>query len=379
MSIKAETGFSLKDQLFNRQSVGLLSQHVVRAYPKFPVQAFTKAVLSEFPNLELKARIDHMAEQLAVRLPEPFPKTLKILHNALPPPLDANKTDDDFGSFIWSVPSTLVAKRGCREEHLRGSLDFLEAATQRFSAEFAIRPFLAEFPEQTLTYVDRWAAHPNYHVRRLASEGIRPYLPWAQRVLLPPTTVLSVLTKLHADSTRFVTRSVANTLNDISKIEPELVIDTLASWQQQAKQDAAELSWMTNHALRSLVKQDNAAALALLGYSTTPKFRLHNARCSPRVAVGEKLIWQGQLTAIEKQKLRLNLRVHFLKANGSHSTKVFAVKDLELHKNQTLDIKKSLAFKPMTTRTVYPGQHYVELVVNVVSRNKQSFMLQALG
>jgi|TARA_Y100001960_G_C14734217_1_gene859374 3-methyladenine DNA glycosylase AlkC len=44
--------------------------------------------------------------------------------------------------------------------------------------EFAIRTFLKNFPEKTMEYIQIWSKNENYHVRRLASEGIRPNLPW---------------------------------------------------------------------------------------------------------------------------------------------------------------------------------------------------------
>ena len=375
MSIKAETGFSLKDQLFNPQTVGLLASSLRKADPKFKHKAYTKRVLDEFPELELKARIEFMAATLTDFLPAAFPQALDVLHKALPPPLDPSKSDDDFGAFIWSVPSEYVAKHGCSPEHLDASLDFLQAATQRFSAEFSIRPFLADYPEQTLAFIESCAEHDNYHVRRLASEGIRPYLPWAQRVLVPPPKVVSVLDMLHADPTRFVTRSVCNTLNDLSRNHPALVLATLKRWRKAAKQNPKELDWMTGHALRTLVKQDHAQALALLGYPTKPKFALTDVSQSSEVKVGGALQWGGTLTSQSKQKLKINLRLHFRKANGSQTPKVFAVKDIALDKGQTLTIAKKIPIKPMTTRTLYTGEHAAELVVNGVSCGKTPFEL----
>lgn len=377
MSIKAETGFSLKDQLFNADTVGLLATQLNKADPKFNHKKFSKVVLAQFPQLELKARIEFMATTLLDFLPSNFPSALKVLHKALPPPLDPTKTDDDFGAFIWSVPSEYVAKQGCTAEHLDRSLAFLQEATQRFSAEFSIRPFLADFPEQTLSFIETCASHDNYHVRRLASEGIRPYLPWAQRVIVPPPKVVAVLNKLHADPTRFVTRSVANTLNDLSRTDAELVLATLKRWQKSGQQTAAELDWMTRHTLRTLVKQDNGAALELLGYPTKPKFKLSNIEQSNTVTVGEALHWHGTLTSLADQKLKIALRVHFLKANGSLAPKVFAVKEIAMQKGEVLKIAKKIPIKPMTTRTLYAGQHAAELVVNGVNRGKADFELLA--
>ena len=272
------------------------------------------------------------------------------------------------------MPADWVALRGCTDERLDRSLAFLKQATMRFTVESAIRPFLARYPEQTMRFIHRCATDSNYHVRRLASEGIRPYLPWAQRVRLPVDSIIEVLNVLHADSTRYVTRSVANTMNDLSRDDPELVINTLRPWRESSSQVDDELNWMTRHALRTLVKADNKEALELLGYPADPHFSLSEVSASGTVAIGAALCWRGTLKSKTRQRLKIALRVHFLKANGGHSVKVFAVKDVDAG-NEDLLIEKKIPFKPITTRTLYLGTHHVELVVNGKARGKRSFEL----
>ena len=315
-----------------------------------------------------------MVGRLDDQLPDDFGQAVDILETALPAPLDPSLADDDFGHFIWSVPSEWVALNGCTEERLDRSLAFLKQATMRFSAENAIRPFLAKYPEQTMRFVRHCATDANYHVRRLASEGIRPYLPWAQRVVLPVNSVIEVLNILHADPTRYVTRSVANTANDLSRDHPELVIKTLKQWRRSAKQVQDELDWMTRHALRTLVKADNTQALELLGYPSDPRFSLSEVSTNDSVAIGKALYWRGTLKSKARQKLKIALRVYFLKASGDHTVKVFAVKELDAGKDSFI-IEKKISFKPITTRTLYLGTHYVELVVNGKTRGKRSFEL----
>ena len=146
------------------------------------------------------------------------------------------------------------------------ALDLLHAATQRFSMEFYIRPFLNRWPKETLARLALWARDDNYHVRRLVSEGTRPKLPWAKAVKLSTDQRLPFLDALHADGTRFVTRSVANHLNDLAKEEPATVVTVLKDWAKQGRQTPKELAWMTRHALRTLIKDGDAGALAVLGY-----------------------------------------------------------------------------------------------------------------
>ena len=375
MSIKAKPSFSLKDQLFNERTVGELSARLATADPDFRGGEFESEVLARFPALELKERIHWIVTVLERYLPAEFPEARNTLLDALPEPLDPNKTDDDFGSFIWVVPGEYVAKHGCTDKYFAESLAFLREATKRFSSEGAIRPFLNRFPDETMAFVHECAVDENYHVRRLASEGIRPFLPWATRAELPVDTIIGVLDRLYADTTRYVTRSVANTLNDISKLDAGAVIGTLERWRESGRQREAELEWMTRHALRTLLKKDDAAVLSLLGYPTKPEFRVSGQSASDVVRVGEDFVWACTLTSLARQKLKITLRIHFLKANGKHSTKVFAVKNGDFDKGDTIQISKRQSFKPITTRTLYPGTHYAELVVNGVTRKKLAFEL----
>jgi 3-methyladenine DNA glycosylase AlkC len=377
VGIKAEPSFSLKDQFFNAKSVGTLASALHVANPGFPQQRFERKVLKQFPALELKERIHCIVETLEDFLPEDFAAATKILLRALPAPLDPDKTDDDFGTFIWVVPGEYVAKHGCTAGNLDLSLQFLREATKRFSSEGAIRPFLREFPLQTMAFVRECSKDGNYHVRRLASEGIRPYLPWAERVVLPLDEIIAVLAVLHSDQTRYVTRSVANTMNDISKIDGDLVVRTLKRWRRLKQQEETELMWMTRHSLRTLLKDSHIGTLDMLGYSSTPRYRISELEATAEVKVGGEFLWRCTFTSLEDQKLKVLLRIYFLKANGRHSSKLFAVKDASFGKGNSIQIVKRQAFKPITTRVLYPGRHFAELVVNGVARRKCSFELIA--
>ncbi len=377
MAIRAETSFSLKDQLFNAESVSELADGLERSHEPFRRQSFVDDVLAGFPERELKQRIDWMVEQLGSHLPENFEAALDVLRVALPPPLDPGKTDDDFGKFIWVVPGEYVARHGCTAEFLERSLEFLQASTQRFSAENAIRPFLRDFPEETLAFVMRCTADDHYHVRRLASEGIRPLLPWAERVTLPTADIIDVLDSLYADPTRYVTRSVANTLNDISKSAPDIVLETLTRWRASDRQSPAEMEWMTGHALRTLLKAGHPGAMELLGYSAEPAVTVADIETTDVVRLGEAFSWRCKLDSGARQKLKLALTVHYLKANGSHSAKTFAIRDLSVDRGQSVAVEKRVPFKPITTRVLYPGSHRAELVINGVTFAERSFQFDA--
>jgi 3-methyladenine DNA glycosylase AlkC len=243
--------FSLKDHLFNQLKITKIAHEIHRVYPAFDENQFIQRTVGKFPELELKERISWISDTLKVFLPENYREATTILLESLPPPNDNTKTDNDFGDFIYAPHADFVAKYGCKEEYLSFSLKALKEITTRFSAEDAIRYFINAFPEETLRELQTWSLDPHYHVRRLASEGTRPKLPWAQKINIAVEKALPILDNLFSDTTRFVTRSVANHLNDISKIDPELTLSTLNKWQQSQKQNPKEMEYIIKHSLSS--------------------------------------------------------------------------------------------------------------------------------
>ncbi|MEM9788526.1 MAG: DNA alkylation repair protein, partial [Pseudomonadota bacterium] len=257
-------GFSLKDHLFNAETVTRLGGHFEDA-GVFEAAPFVADVLADMGPLELKARINLIAEVLVRYLPQDFPAAAEAIISALPPPLDPKLKDDDFGHFIYAPLGVYVERHGL-EDHRDLGLDVLEQVTQRFSMEYSIRAFLNRWQDATLERMQDWVRHDHYHVRRLVSEGTRPKLPWGQAITVTAPQTLPLLDKLHADPTRFVTRSVANHLNDITKKDPQLVIARLEEWQKVGQQATKELTWMRKHALRGLIKAGDPDAMLHLGY-----------------------------------------------------------------------------------------------------------------
>lgn len=378
--MKAETSFSLKDELFNSESVGRLTGWLSGAHPPLDAKRFQAEVLAAFPNLELKARINHISETLDEHLPGEYPEAVAVLVDALPPPLDPAKTDDDFGDFIIAPLSHYVARHGATEEHLDLSLQALREITKRFSAEDAIRTFINAFPERTMAYLQECAGDENYHVRRWASEGTRPKLPWSGKINIDHTVPLPILDALYGDPTRYVTRSVANHLNDIAKIDPELVVETLARWKNEGGQaDPAEMAFIVEHSCRTLIKNGDRAALKLLGYGDKPSITISDlATSTPTVAVGAAFEFSFTLTAKKAQRLMVDYTMVFARdAGGPGGTKVFKVKRLEVEAGQTITIKKKHPMKLMTTRRLYEGAHTITLQVNGHALDSLSFNLVA--
>lgn len=369
------SGFSLKDQLFNRDKVSYLAGLFAVQDRSFDRRRFVDRVMRRLDELELKQRIVLIAESLIEHLPKDFSDAAALIVRSLPPPLDESKSDDDFGDFIFAPLGEFVARQGMSAEHFELSLQTLKEITKRFSMEYAVRDFIRGYPTETLAELACWTADPNYHVRRLVSEGTRPLLPWSGRIGLPVETTLPLLDSLHADPTRFVTRSVANHLNDIAKTHPELVVRTLRGWHRQARQDQEELMWMTRHALRTLIKRGDADALKLLGFRTDPKLNFGELRIAKtRLVAGETLEFSFEITALRDEALVVDYTIDFPKASGKRSSKVFKAASFDLKKGQSQVVtKKHKLLAQATTYRLYAGEHFLSIQVNGQSVGRLPF------
>jgi len=367
-------GFSLKDQLFNVEKVRYFAGLFYTADSDFDAEGFEAEVMATMLDLELKARMNLIAEVLENYLPKAFPLAAKRIHEALPLPLDPNKTDDDFGLFVLGALGEYVARNGLND--LPVALPLLREITKRSSMEFALRHFLNAAQDETMAALEEWVQDDHYHVRRLVSEGTRPTLPWGLKTGLKASDPLPFLDILHADNTRFVTRSVANHLNDISKKDSALVVETLSRWHEMELQDEAELAWMTRHALRTLVKKGDKAALALLGYHDQPNIRVSDFNISQYVRIGDKGAISFNVTANSDENLMIDYVMHFVKANGSTAPKVFKLKKTMLKSGQTITVQKTHRFlKGSTTFTHYAGAHRITLQINGQSFGDADFVL----
>ncbi|MDM4019354.1 hypothetical protein [Roseiconus lacunae] len=360
------SGFSLKDHLFNRDRVEYLAKQFHSADPEFKEGIFVRQVMQKLKNLELKQRIVLIAETLEKHLSSDFRIATEQIVNALPPPLDEALADDDFGDFIFAPLGEYVVRNGRSKRHLRRSLKTLQEITKRFSMEDAIRAFIRDFPDETVAELGKWATHRNYHVRRLVSEGTRPSLPWSGKVPLAVETPIPLLDQLYADPTRYVTRSVANHLNDISKQNPDLVIATLRRWKKEKRQSSDELAWMTKHALRTLIKQGHSKTLTFLGYRTKPQIEVGDINLSvQQIHPGETLEFTFDVTAQRREALIVDYVIDFVKANGDRAGKVFKLSVTEIESQQTQTFRKRHKLHAnATTFTLYPGTHGLTIQIN---------------
>ena len=360
-------GFSLKDELFNADSLGDLAAEFAAGVPGFDGEDFHQEVVAGLQGRELMERMEWIADCIEKRLAPDFPEMADQLEAAMPPALDPSLKDDDFGRFIHAVPGILATRHGV-EEHRDRALDLLEEATKRFSMEFYIRAFINRWPEETFARLHDWAEDDNYHVRRLVSEGTRPKLPWAKKIDIDPLSTLPLLAKLHADPTRYVTRSVSNHLNDISKLSTDTVVSQLADWKEQGKQAPKELDWMTRHSLRTAVKAGHSGALSMLGFRADAPITLDS------LSVGGESIQIGDALQVETTlstdgtspvPVMVDYVLSFHRPNGRGSDKVFKLKQGKIPAGKSLTLAKKHPLKAnASTFQLHPGPHKLAIQVN---------------
>ena len=373
--------------LINPQTVRDAGAHLQRTWSAFDRQAFEALAIEGLDALEFKARAMRVADALTQTLPADFGQACAVLEASLAPPspfdakgepvsLDEQQRQTGLtGWVLWSA-GEYVARHGMGE--VPRALACLHALTQRFTAEFAIRPFLQRHPKTTLNALQSWVRDPSPHVRRLVSEGSRPRLPWGLRLhslVADPTPTLPLLHALQDDPSAYVRRSVANHLNDIAKDHPERV----AAWVAEHLNGASpERVALLRHASRTLVKQGHPATLHAWGLGHALNGDAVLALSPGQARIGESVELRVRLasSAREPQTLVVDYAVHHVRANGGMSAKVFKGWKLTLAPGETRELVKRHSLRPVTTRTLYPGTHHVELLVNGKALGRQSFELQ---
>ena len=350
---------------FDERLVRRIAASIQAAWPAFPARAFITEAKAGLDDKELKERGRHIAAALGRALPADFERAVDILLRSLEAP--AAREGGAMASFFYLPHVTFVAERGL--DHFEASMRAQHALTQRFTAEFSIRPFLLRDPDRTLARLRAWATDPNVHVRRLVSEGTRPRLPWAERLpafIADPTPVLELLELLKDDPELYVRKSVANNLNDITKDHPDRVVALCRRWSEGA---GAGRTWIVRHALRWLVKRGHSGALALFGASAAPEVVIERASVTPaRVALGKEVRYGCEIVsrAGAPQRLVVDAVVHYAGASGKTRPKVFKLRTLDLSPSARERIEGGISLVDLTTRRHYPGEHRIELRINGV-------------
>lgn len=342
----------LKDQ-FDPALVAELAGRVVAVHAEFDTDGFVRAVLPELEPLELKDRVNLIADQLCAHLPDDYPEALAVVVAVAEGEPDAWQG--------WPLCS-FVERHGI--DHPHESLAAMPILTRVWSCEFAIRPFLDHHLALTREHLRRWVHDPDPAVRRLPSEGTRPLLPWGPRVRAltdDPSIGIELLRELRRDPDEVVRRSVANHLNDVAKAHPGRVVDELAGWVDDGVDEA-----MVRHALRTLVKQGDPRAMAVLGYATEAELEVDWFTCDPaHLHLGERITLSCALrsTADTDQRVVVDFVIHHINASGGTSPKVFKWTTVDLAAGATAGLTKRRLIATASTRRYHAGHHRVELQV----------------
>ncbi len=351
--------------LYDKRFLEALARALSQQYPAFDTDGFCeKFKPAEWEMLELKQRVRFLTQVLCETLPEDYATTLEIL----------KPVSSQFKGFEYMVFPDYVATFGLEEFDL--SMDALAVFTVYSTSEFAVRPFIEKYGNKMLQQMLEWSHSDDLHLRRLASEGCRPRLPWA--TALPefkkdPSAILPILENLKQDESDYVRRSVANNLNDISRDHPELVKQVARQWLGKN----VDTDRLLKHACRTLLKAGDADVLELFGYVYAEHVRMHDMRVSRRVKTGEELVFSFQLESRNEQnlgRLRIEYAIGFYRPGRMPGRKVFKLGEAEYNCRSKSFVRQH-SFRTITTRRYYPGEHSLELIINGRVFSKHNFGL----
>ncbi|CAH0203775.1 hypothetical protein SRABI76_02084 [Microbacterium oxydans] len=362
------------DELIDATVIDTLRSALTHADPALGLSALA-AVRDAVDGERLRTRVDLVREALLVDAPAGFAQTEHLVDAALSVP--------EFGGWmIWPVTEFVTARAlddGSTAAFDAG-LALLARLTIGLSSEFAIRAMLIARPERVLETAYEWTGHENEHVRRLASEGTRSYLPWAKRVpwlIEHPGATLGILDALYRDESAYVRRSVSNHLNDLSRIDPALVVRTAGNWAARADPRTPAV---IRHGLRTLIKNADPDALRAVGYSGD---RIEVDR--PHLDSTEVPIHEGAVTftALVTNEgdadavVAIDYVIGFQRSRGTVSPKTFKLTSRTLAPGESITVEKSHSFRRITTRAYYPGSHFVAVQANGRRSPEAEFTLVA--
>ncbi|MED3992159.1 DNA alkylation repair protein [Priestia aryabhattai] len=355
----------LRKSVFNEELITHLSDTFSREMSSFDQKAFHELVFQQdWEDLALKERMRRITLSMHEVLPADYEEALHILYKAAP----------TVGGLQGTVFPDYVELYGLND--WEASIKALAFFTPFSTSEFAVRPFLIQDQKRMLQQMIEWAGDENHHIRRLASEGSRPRLPWGQSVPAlkqDPKQTLPILEQLKRDESLYVRKSVANHLNDISYIEKDWMLDVMKSWYgKDVKTD-----WIVKHACRSLLKKGDSEALSLFGYGDDPGVTVTGLGLHPHtITIGDSIDFSFELSVEKPMPLRIEYGIHYVKAKGNRTQKVFMLKNVQAKAGQTLTVTKKHGFKDLSTRKHYSGTHTLSVIVNGVVKAEADFVIE---
>jgi len=362
------------DEMISAWTAESLARAIGSVLPGAPLARLREAP-RRLEGLALRERADLLRDALLSDIPGDYAALAAVIRAA-------RDTSPSFsGWMIWPVTAAVADKAVA--DGSASSFDDAMAAmaelTGLLTSEFAIRTLLRHDLDRALATISTWTTSDDVDVRRLATEGTRPYLPWSVRVpelLRRPGATVPILDALYRDRAEYVRRSVANHLNDLSRDHADLVDETAARWLADPD---ANTTWVVRHGLRTLVKRGDPGALALLGFSAAEaSLEIEGPHLDrATVAVGESLEIRAAIRNVgdEDARLAIDYVVHHQKANGHQAPKTFKLTTTTLEPGQTITLRRAHSFRLITTRRYYPGPHAISLQVNGVATERAEFDL----
>lgn len=341
--------------MFNKAYYVHLAAAIGKSYPAFRQKEFIEQATRNLSERALNQRLRHTAQVMRAFLPADYKTAIKLLYPVV------EHTKPGYTNLVFP---DFVALYGLAD--FKTSLEALKHFTCFGSSEFAIRVYLKHDFDTTLNTMYKWAHDANHHVRRLSSEGSRPRLPWSfklEEVIKNPALTQPILETLKADTELYVRKSVANHLNDISKENPDYMVNLVSSWNQNNPHTA----WIVKHASRTLIKKGHSASLQVFNFEKHPKVSVAKLKLNKAtLKLGETLAFSFDLQSgkSKPQKLVVDYVLHYRKKQGGTSPKVFKLKELELPAKANVLLDKKQKMVDFTTRKHYPGKHRLEIQVN---------------
>ncbi|WP_316746335.1 DNA alkylation repair protein [Pedobacter gandavensis] len=350
-----------------------LSDVLIKTIPAFDQKKFILEIFDEdFENKELKARMRHTAKVLHQFLPADYGERVNLIAETVQALREAHQAED---SLAYMFLPDYIETYGI--DDFENSVKAIAFLTQFVSCEFAVRPFMLKYSDRMLAQMTEWSLHENDKVRRLATEGTRPRLPWA--MALPalkkdPRPVFPLLENLKNDPSEWVRRSVANHLNDIAKDNPDLVIEIAKRWKGKHKETDA----IIKHGCRTLLKQGHVEILKHYGLESEEVQVSNFLIATPVTPIGGDLHFSFDLfnERAAAQIIRLEYGLYYKRQNGSWSKKVFKISEKSYAAAEKLNVTKKQSFKLITTRKFYPGVQQLSIIVNGVEKVIKDFELR---
>ena len=163
---------------FDRAAASVLAEQITRVHKAFDCSGFVRSATRNLKKLEFHDRVKQFSRSLAKTLPPDVPQAIDVLTHSLPPALPDCEAVAD-GWLQWPI-GQFIADYGI--EHLEESMEAMVQLTQRFTSEFAVRPFVERYPTEVFQRLEELTRHESPHVRRWCSEGVRSRLPWGVKL-----------------------------------------------------------------------------------------------------------------------------------------------------------------------------------------------------